>query len=157
MSAKLRNKLLIDKRVQGALLIRAVGYCLLNTVFLVAGFTLWQLYAGRSQPAELQARDFWAGFAPALLATLCAVPLVVVDCLRVTNRFAGPLYRMRVSMRKLARGEPVQPILFRQHDFWHEIAEEFNAAVARIERDKLAAAKGEPTAIVPPLYPLNID
>ena len=41
---------------------------------------------------------------------LALLPLVVVDVLRLSNRFVGPLLRLRRSLRQLARGEYVEPI-----------------------------------------------
>jgi hypothetical protein len=38
-------------------------------------------------------------------------------------------------MRELARGEHVEPIHFRDNDFWHDFAEEFNAVAARVQED----------------------
>ena len=55
------------------------------------------------------------------------LPILLLDVLITSNRFAGPLYRLRRSMRALAAGEHVQPVVFRDGDFWHEIADEFNA------------------------------
>ena len=55
---------------------------------------------------------------------------------------AGPLVRLRRSMRALARGEHVEPIKFREGDFWQEFAEEFNAVAARVQGER---PQDEPT------------
>ena len=60
-------------------------------------------------------------------------PLVVIDCVRLSNRFAGPLHRLRRDMRRLAAGEIVEPIHFRDDDLWREFADEFNAVARRME------------------------
>jgi hypothetical protein len=61
----------------------------------------------------------------------------------LSNRFVGPLVRLRRSMRKLARGEHVDPICFRDNDFWHDFANEFNAVAARVQKE---SPKAEDTA-----------
>ena len=77
-----------------------------------------------------------------LIAGAGRLPMVVADVIRVSNRFAGPLVRLRRSMRALARGEHVEPIHFRKGDFWQEFAEEFNAVAARVQGERPNA---EPT------------
>jgi len=69
-----------------------------------------------------------------LVVSLCLLPLVLVDVVRLSNRFAGPAYRLRRAMRQLAHGEKVQPITFRQGDFWKEFADDFNRIAARLEK-----------------------
>ena len=46
------------------------------------------------------------------------------------------MLRLRRAMRELARGEDVQPVRFRDGDFWHDFAEEFNAIAARIQKER---------------------
>jgi hypothetical protein len=156
MAFEPRKTLFVDQRVQGALLTRAVGYCLLTTLFVAAGYVVWNVGRNWSRPLGEVLLECAASFAPALLALLLALPVVMFDCLRVTNRFVGPLYRMRRYLRRIARGEPVEPIMFRSRDFWHEIAEEFNTAVAQLERERLVAADGTTTVRKPALYPIEV-
>ena len=77
--------------------------------------------------------DMWFHYGPALVASLILLPMVIIDIIRTSNRFCGPLLRLRRSMRALAQGERVEPIRFRKGDFWGEFAEEFNAVVARVQ------------------------
>lgn len=75
----------------------------------------------------------WFHYGPALIASLLLLPLVIADIVRLSNQFVGPLLRLRRSMRQLARGEYVEPIEFRDTDFWQDFADEFNGVVARIQ------------------------
>ena len=54
------------------------------------------------------------------------LPMVLGRHRALSNRFTGPMLRLRRSMRALARGEHVEPIEFRGGDFWQEFAAEFN-------------------------------
>ena len=72
-------------------------------------------------------------FASTVAVTLL-VPIIAYDVLVISNRFAGPLYRMRRSLRALGAGESVDPIHFRDHDFLQELAVEFNAVADRVEQ-----------------------
>jgi predicted Zn-dependent protease len=56
------------------------------------------------------------------------------------------LYRLRREMRRLAEGEKVAPIHFRDGDFWIEFAEEFNAVARRMEM--LDSKENEPSNLL---------
>ena len=74
----------------------------------------------------------WFFYGPAAIASFLLLPLVILDTIRFSNRFVGPMLRMQRSMRDLARGEEVEPIEFRGSDFWQDFANEFNAVRARM-------------------------
>jgi hypothetical protein len=46
--------------------------------------------------------------------------------MRMSNRFVGPIYRLRRSMRSLANGADVDPVFLRDGDYWFDFAEDFN-------------------------------
>ena len=138
---KKRRRLLVDYRVQGALITRVMLYwalCLVSIPILraIVSSVLLVLNASLSEMSTLWISE--------LLASFLFVPLVVCDVLLVTNRFVGPMYRLRREMNRLAQGESVAPIAFRTGDMWHEFAETFNALRSRVER--LAGRAPEPPA-----------
>ena len=98
--------------------------------------------------------DMWFFYGPAAVASALLMPMVILDIVRVSNRFVGPLVRLRRSLRELARGEKVEPIRFREGDFWQEIAEEFNAVAARFER---VSSGNPPTAATSETDPEEAD
>lgn len=63
---------------------------------------------------------------PILISATVLVPLFLRDALLVSNRFAGPMVRLRKSIQGLANGEKIPPLVFRQNDYWMESATEFN-------------------------------
>ena len=110
------------------------------------------MIVGPAQPFHAHFGDIGLYYGPALMASLLLLPLMIVDVIRFSNRFVGPLVRLRRSMRELARGECVGPIEFRDADFWQEIAEEFNAVRDRVQTSATAAQadheeEKEPAAI----------
>ncbi len=134
VNPKLKRKhFFVDPKVQGALVFRAVLYWMvcLVTVFLM--LLCWRIVTGPARPAHLHLDDMWFYYGPAAIASLTLLPLVIVDIIHMSNRFAGPLLRLRRSMRALARGEHVEPIEFRDGDFWQDFAEEFNQLAARVQ------------------------
>lgn len=141
-----RTQIFVDPKVQGALLLRALLYWFYGTLAVVAWILVWRvLYAGPARPFWTHFDELWSRMAPAFVAVTLLMPIVMFDLVRLSNRFTGPLFRMRGSMRQLARGERVQPLQFREGDFWHDVAEEFNAMADYVQRlrDAQAAQDGD--------------
>lgn len=133
MSGFKRGRLYIDSKVQGILLRRALTYLAACTLFL-----LLPIFIGRAlaDPQHLFFENLWPFVRTYGIFFTCLIlmtPLVVWDILKLSNRFAGPFFRLRREMRRLADGEPVAPLDFRDGDFWDDVAPAFNAIVHRIE------------------------
>lgn len=127
-----RRQLLVDPQVQGMLMRHACCYCLgcilFVTVPLLIGLTV--VFPQRTFVENLTA--LWTQYQAVLMALVLMVPFILYDLLKLSNRFAGPLFRLRREMRRLADGEDVQPIHFRDGDFWQDMAFRFNQILARI-------------------------
>ena len=140
--AKFRRRIfLVDSQVQGALMMRVVAYwiyCLFTISMLLIW---WDLFAGPPRQFMLVLADVYQRFAPAAAASLLILPLVVMDLLRLSNRFAGPARRLRNALSELGEGKEVRPLLFRDNDFWQETAAEFNRVNDRIKQLSARQAK----------------
>jgi hypothetical protein len=90
----------------------------------------------------------WRMFWPVLFASILVLPLLVADVLRVSHRFAGPMYRLRNALRDLADGKTIEPVKFREGDYWTNMADEFNRVLTRV-RDLEAARPSAPRADEP--------
>ncbi len=130
-----RRQLFVDAKIQGALVIRVILYWVLCLLTVTLMLLCWQVLTGPPRTFQQHLGELWLHYGPALLASFLVLPLVMVDVVRLSNRFAGPLLRLRGSMRALARGEHVEPLRFRRRDFWAPFADEFNAAVAHLQRE----------------------
>ncbi len=128
-----RRQLFVDPKVQGALIMRVMLYWVVCVVTIALMLLCWRIVTGPARVFYLHFEDMWFHYGTALIASFLLLPLVVYDIVQMSNRFCGPLFRLRRSMRALARGEHVHPISFREGDFWPEFAQEFNALAARIE------------------------
>ncbi len=144
MSGKkhLRKRLFVDPKVQGALVIRVVCYWMICLVTITLMLLCWRIVTGPARLFYTHLDDMWFHYGAALVASFVLLPLVIVDIVRLSNRFAGPMLRLRRTMQQVARGEYVEPISFRDGDFWQEFAAEFNAVVARINRLQTALLQG---------------
>jgi hypothetical protein len=133
-----RKRLFVDRHVQGALLFRiAIYWCF--SVLTVCLVTLCFRAITYTGPVDsffdyFAFGEFFSRYGVVLLASLVPLPLIMLDVLVTSNRFAGPLFRMRRSMRALAAGEHVRPIQFREKDFLQDLAGEFNAVARHVEQ-----------------------
>jgi len=140
-----RKKLFVDASVQGALVTRAVTYwfyCLVTVAFMM---TCWVIFAERPSSSGQLFSSVWGRCGPAFFTSLLLLPLVIVDCLRMSNRFVGPLQRIRKALRDLSAGKDVPFIAFRKGDFWCELADDFNRLNDRVKRLERQQVKEEST------------
>ena len=104
----MRRQLFVDPKVQGALVGRAVLYWVVCIITIALMLLSWRIVTGPARPFYTHFDDMWFFYGPALIASFLLLPLVIVDIIRLSNRFAGPLLRLRRCMRELARGEYVE-------------------------------------------------
>ena len=147
MGHRLRKRLFIDSKVQGALLVRSAVYWLCCIAVMSVMLICWEVFATPGSIREIQYDQLWYRYAPALAMSLLILPFILLDVVRVTNRMVGPVYRMRNSMRQLAAGKPIAPLQFRQDDFWKEMADEFNALTAIVQRARQTGC-GQATVVM---------
>jgi nitrogen fixation/metabolism regulation signal transduction histidine kinase len=55
-----------------------------------------------------------------------------MDAIKLSHRFAGPIFSLRRAIRKVAEGEAPRKLKFRQLDFWQDLAEDYNAMLLRL-------------------------
>jgi hypothetical protein len=132
MSRYKRRRFFVDRRVQGALVLRSLFYwvfCLLTiTVMMMA----WRMVTMPVLETAGQVGSLWADYAPVAVASLLMLPIIVMDTVRLSNRFAGPMLRFRRKLRELAEGESIEPLKFRDADYWSEMADDFNKVAAKL-------------------------
>jgi len=132
MSQQNRKKTYVDPQVQGALVRRLVLHWL--AFLLVSGLVAFSLQV-LSDPfksiGEHTLATWWT-HGPFLLVMLLILPVFVLDTIKLSHRFAGPVYRLRQSIRSIADGEPPRPLKFRDFDFWHGLADDFNRMIDRL-------------------------
>ncbi len=132
-----RKTFFVDRTVQGMLLVKATGYWLLS-LFVVGAMTFlgWVFVTpGLDALVEIRAHlpSLIAMLVMALLSTLIVLPVILIDLVRQTNRFAGPIHRLQRVMQEAVAGTPVEPIHFRDHDYWQELATTFNQLIEQRE------------------------
>jgi hypothetical protein len=142
-----RKRCLIDPKVQGAIVGRSVAYWAYCLVTIALLLFFWRVLAGPAAPPHEHLLFVLKHFAPAALASALILPVTIYDALRLSHRFAGPVYRLGMALDELAAGRTVRPLRFRDGDFWHDPADKYNAVAARLDQLKPAA---EPESLEEP-------
>ena len=134
-----RSRLFVDAKVQGALVLRTFAYWWMCLLILTIWLVGWRVL---NEPADLFSAHLaavWNQFGPAAIASFLLLPIVLVDIIRLSNRFAGPMYRMRREIRNLVKGDPVEGIRLRDGDFWQDFATDLSQVIARYQELQRAA------------------
>lgn len=127
-----RGRLYVDKDVQRALLLQMIRHWVLFGVVLTGILLALDSLTDPSKSFGGHFLSLWQRHAT-LLATVAALfPIFVYESIKLSNRFAGPMLRLRRLMRQAADGEPVGSLEFRDGDFWQDMAASFNDLVSRL-------------------------
>jgi hypothetical protein len=132
MSRPQRRKVYIDANVQGALARRIIlHWVAFFGVALVVSFVL-QVLSNPFRPVVDHLRDLWWTQGPFIVVMLFLLPVFVVDTVKISHRFAGPIFSLRRAIREITQGKPPRKLKFRTNDFWHELSEDFNAMLVHL-------------------------
>jgi hypothetical protein len=137
MNSSRRTYFFIDREVQGALLVRAAFYWLFCLLTITLMLVCWNAYNGPPRRFVDLFLELYYRYGPAMVASLALLPVVMIDVVRTSNRFVGPVSRLKTALQELADGRPVQPLNFRDNDHWRDLAAEFNRAAARVVRESV--------------------
>jgi hypothetical protein len=137
----LRRRIFIDRPLQIAVLLRTLmywGVCLmaqLLMVFFVAAVTSTQ------DDFIAHGPQLWWHLQLTAAASLVLLPIILFDVLKLSHRWAGPILRLRNSLKSLGRGEAIPPVKFRQKDFWQDLAGDLNVVAAELDRRRGSSAQ----------------
>ena len=136
---KRRQRLFTDRQLQGTLLAHTAiywFYCLFSVTLIAV---CWIVFTQQPDSSSDLFNQLWLSCGPALLGSVLLLPLVLLDCLRLTSRFAGPMVRFQRAMRELAREGATAEVKLRDGDYWREFADDFNIVVKKLQGETPAA------------------
>ena len=138
---KKRKQTYIDSHVQGSLLRRICAHWLI--FFFVAALAIILLQSLLGDPSQsltqrLQTEIGEFSFMGIVMISL--FPAFMLDTIRFSNRFVGPIARVRRHLRQLGTGD-TQRCSFRDNDFWADLADDFNVAAELVEKQKVEIAE----------------
>lgn len=147
MSTLRRTKHFIDSNVQGALARRIIVHWLVFAVVTALVLFILQVLSNPFRPLSEAMQDLWSVQGPFLLVMVFILPVFVVDTIKLSHRFAGPIFSLRREIREVAQGKAPRKLKFRQHDFWQDLADDYNKMLSRLGalEDELGDAADQET------------
>jgi hypothetical protein len=125
-----RKRSFIDFEVQTSLLRRMtlqwISFLVVNAVAL---YCWTYLLSGAEAPLESHMTQFAQLYLPLLFVSLALLPVYLLDAAKLSNRFVGPIMRVRKTLADAAKGAQVAPLKFRENDFWRSMADDLNVAL----------------------------
>lgn len=132
MSNADRKKTYVDPKVQGALVRRLMIHWFAFVFVAAAVAFCLQILSNPLQPLGEHLQQLWWTHGPFLVVMVFLLPVFVLDTIKLSHRFAGPIYRLRHVIRSIAEGNPPPRLKFRDFDFWQGMAQDFNLMVDRL-------------------------
>lgn len=127
-----RRRALVDPEVQGGVLRKIAIHWVVFFVCNATALMIWiRLFEQPDADWGQTFSDTLLRFLPFFVITMALIPAFVWDTLKLTNRFAGPILRLRAALSDASAGRAVSPIHFRTNDFWQEMATNFNTLMER--------------------------
>jgi nitrogen fixation/metabolism regulation signal transduction histidine kinase len=127
-----RKKQFIDTIVQGALTRRIIFHWLVFMLVTSAVAFVLQVLADPFRGLSAHMKDLWWSQGPFLMVMLFLLPVFVMDAIKMSHRFAGPIFSLRRTIRGVVEGETPRKIKFRKHDFWQGLADDYNAMLSKL-------------------------
>ena len=122
-----RTQILVDPTVQWAIARRILTHWCLLLVCLISTSVMFRLLISVGDQSFYESmKAAIVAQAPLLLVMFILMPIFLRDTLQLSNRFAGPMYRLRTALGEVAGGGQGGKIKFRDGDFWLEVADDYN-------------------------------
>ena len=144
MSVCRRKKSLVDREIQLGMAGRLLLYWCATWLAVFAFPIITQMFMADVSFQELASKmihDLWFP----MFMSLFLLPIVARDCVRFSNRIAGPVLRFKQTLRDINDGRAVRMIELRKDDFCHELVDEVNLLVEKNSDHSCSAiSTGEP-------------
>ena len=136
-----RRQHFVDSHVQGSLLRRIlVHWLVFFGVACLSVVALQSLLGNPGVPMMERVQSEMGEFVFLGIVLLSLFPAFMLDTIRFSNRFVGPIARLRRSLRELGEDGKTPTLQFREADFWADVAQEFNTINQRVQQqtDRIA-------------------
>ena len=133
-----RRKYFVDPKVQGTLLKQAILSWAWTSMTFAGVILLYRVAPAWLTGNNTPTGQFWYHMGPYVLASAVLLPIILFRSLLFSHRFAGPMVRVRRTLKEIASGESPPPIKFRDDDYWVDLANEINDVAAMVSRLKQA-------------------
>lgn len=136
MKPKFRNKLFVDAPVQMMLVTRVLcHWVVFFTLFFLTLLTIEYFLRDPGVTLVDCMKIVLTKHAIVVVLSLTLLPVFLYDTIKMSHRFAGPIYRFRKSLKSLAEGQVVEEISFRGKDFWSDLSNDFNRVAKKLNQN----------------------
>ena len=142
-----RKRYFVDPDVQSGLMKRLVIYIGVSMIFVTMPIAFVKTVL---QPEVMfldHVFDVYATHWPVMAMMVVFLPFALSDAVKYSNRFAGPIYRLRNELNRFDDGQPMSRIQFRKDDFWQDLAGSMNRVIDHIAQ--LEGRASDPTTSSP--------
>ena len=128
-----RKSKLID-RVQSNIVKRILFYWAAGLVFVTMVLSMISVVGDPSQLFTTHVANTWIRHWPLFACSLALLPFVVYDLCRFSNRFVGPIHRIREELKAFEDDGEMGEIRLRSNDFWTDLPEGINRLNERVKQ-----------------------
>ena len=125
--------MLVDYPVQGSLVRQLIFHWTIACLVIFIYLFCMQVFTGGFQKSVGQhMSDMWNQYGILLIALMTVFPVFAFDSIRLSHRFAGPMVPFGRALEKLSKGESIEPVNFRESDFWTHLSTDLNAVANKL-------------------------
>jgi hypothetical protein len=131
-----RMQNLVDREVQWSLAKRLLLHWLLFLIATSLSVLMWaRLIEAPTESWQTVINMSIGRLIPFAVAAVVLLPMFIKDSITLSNRFAGPVVRVRRALADFADGKSIEPVELRQGDFWKSLAHEVNRVTRKVENE----------------------
>ena len=143
MSRKLRRKKLVNKQLQGQLMLRmALHWLGYNAIVLFMSLSVCMfMYCVSVVNGDVQQTmreeivEFFSRHKPMLIAMGLLLPIIMWDMLKTTHRVAGPVFKFKSELQQFIDSGKFRSVQLRDDDFLMDFQDTWNEAIERANRE----------------------
>ena len=130
-----RRRRFVHPKIQIALVLQSLRQWMLFLIAMVGLLCGLEYFNSGAQESMVACTSkMWERFGPALVVLLSLLPAIIYDSIKMSNRFIGPLIRLRTAMEKVALDETVEPLKCRRKDCAEDFFVAFNEMLERVNQ-----------------------
>jgi len=130
----LRQQVWIDRSVQGVLVGRVILYWGFAMLYVGMSSVCFHYNQNPDWTVAKHAEVLFGQMWPWLPSAVFLLPLAIYDVVRMSNLFAGPVFRIRKHFAAMQQDIACAPLVFREDDYWRDLAQPINDMQAEILR-----------------------
>ena len=132
MNKSKRSRKFIDPEGQTAIIYRVVTYWLAGIMFILMPLTFSSTWMEPEINLVTHFFNVVVRYWPMLLMMFLMLPFALYDVNRFSNRFVGPIYRVRKELENFEESGKLAKMKFREGDYWQDLAAQLNSVSKRI-------------------------